>query len=337
MPDGHTAEVSQTALRQMCDCAKNAKTAARLPAIHPSMERLIHPDRNGYARRILRVQHYIADHLDRELSLEELAEVAHLSAFHFHRIFSGMTGETVKSYVRRLRIERAATLLTYTDRSVTDIGFDAGYGTPASFVRAFRGIFDQAPSAYRTMTRARSRYLTPREAAPADAFERDRIVVSGQNLSDIRLSRIPEFRAACVRHVGPYELCEPAWERLCGWAAPLGLLSERTTFVGISHDDPDVTPPELIRYDACIDIPPEITPPEDMTVRILGGVTFLTAIHKGSYRFLHDSYRWLCGKHIPENGYEYLPMQSHEHYLNTPDSVPEEELLVKICIPVRER
>ncbi|MBN2270431.1 MAG: helix-turn-helix transcriptional regulator, partial [Sedimentisphaerales bacterium] len=71
-----------------------------------------------YKERILRVLVFIQKNLDRELCLDDLAKIAHFSPYHFHRIFTGMVGESLKEHVRRLRLERAAMRLKHTDRSV---------------------------------------------------------------------------------------------------------------------------------------------------------------------------------------------------------------------------
>lgn len=79
-----------------------------------------------YQARILRVLAHIQKNLDGSLSLEELAGVAQFSPFHFHRIFCGMVGESVKEHVRRLRLERAAHRLRHGGQPVTEIALDAG-------------------------------------------------------------------------------------------------------------------------------------------------------------------------------------------------------------------
>ncbi|HEX4589292.1 MAG TPA: AraC family transcriptional regulator, partial [Gemmataceae bacterium] len=72
-----------------------------------------------YKQRILRVLVHIQQHLDEVLELEDLAGVAHFSPYHFHRVFRGMVGESVMEHVRRLRLERAAHRLKFTDEPVT--------------------------------------------------------------------------------------------------------------------------------------------------------------------------------------------------------------------------
>jgi AraC family transcriptional regulator len=68
-----------------------------------------------YKQRLLRVLVHIQQQLDRPLSLEELARLAHFSPFHFHRVFKGMLGESVQSHLRRLRLERSAARLKSGD------------------------------------------------------------------------------------------------------------------------------------------------------------------------------------------------------------------------------
>src|SRR5580704_17212537 len=100
----------------------------------------------SYKQRILRVLIHIQNHLDEAMSLEDLAGIAHFSPFHFHRIFRGMVGESVKEHIRRLRLERAAHRLKFTDLPVTRIAFEAGYETHEAFTRAFGSMFGLAPS-----------------------------------------------------------------------------------------------------------------------------------------------------------------------------------------------
>src|SRR6201991_2778528 len=89
-------------------------------------------------------------HLDGDLSLSPLAQVAAYSCCHFHRRFAGLTGLSVHRYVQLSRFKRAAWQAAFRPgASMTDIALDAGYESPEAFSRAFRQRLGQSPSAFR--------------------------------------------------------------------------------------------------------------------------------------------------------------------------------------------
>ena len=78
--------------------------------------------RQEYVRRINRVLDYVRENLADDLRLETLARVANFSPFHFHRIFHGMTGETLNVFIRRVRVETAAAKLLHSPKlSITRV------------------------------------------------------------------------------------------------------------------------------------------------------------------------------------------------------------------------
>ncbi len=103
----------------------------------------------SYNKRVLKVLVYIQQHLDNELELGDLAQIACFSPYHFHRIFKGMVGEPLKEHIRRLRLERAAMRLKSSRRQIIEIAFEAGFETHESFTRAFRVMFDDSPTGFR--------------------------------------------------------------------------------------------------------------------------------------------------------------------------------------------
>ena len=88
-------------------------------------------------------------HMHRDLALEEIAAAAHLSPFHFARLFKKLTGATPHAYLAGLRAARAQALLAETDLPVTEVGARVGYMSSSHFARAFRQATGLSPRAYR--------------------------------------------------------------------------------------------------------------------------------------------------------------------------------------------
>jgi AraC-like DNA-binding protein len=83
------------------------------------------------------------------LDVATVARIAHVSEAHFTRTFRATFGETPHRYLRRRRIERAMFLLRETDRSVTEISHQVGFGSLGTFSRTFRDIVGRSPRTYR--------------------------------------------------------------------------------------------------------------------------------------------------------------------------------------------
>ena len=70
---------------------------------------------------------------------------------------------------------------------------------------------------------------------------------------DVTLKEIEPMTVAFVRHVGPYAECGDAWKTLCANPEVCKLFGPNTQFLGLGYDDPDITEPDKIRYDALRD------------------------------------------------------------------------------------
>jgi AraC-like DNA-binding protein len=100
-------------------------------------------------RRLLRARDAMDRAYAEPLDVRAVAAVAHCSEAHFSRSFRAVFGETPHRYLQRRRVERSMFLLRETDRSVTDICFDVGFGSLGTFSRTFREIVGETPSGYR--------------------------------------------------------------------------------------------------------------------------------------------------------------------------------------------
>lgn len=300
--------------------------------------------RDEYLSRIHRVQDHVERHLAEELRLEELARVACFSPFHFHRIYAAVTGETLREFVARLRLERAASaLLRQPERSVTEVALDAGFGGSAAFARAFRAAFGVTASAFRKNGKplrkpgeeaGEGQGYGPAVGAPDGpaAGRRETTVNANQTrkaADEVRVVDLPALTVAYVRHVGPYagkpEVFERMFGRLSQWAGPRGLIGEGSRWLAVYHDDPDITPPEKLRLSCCISVPPGTTGERDVSVMEVPAGR--CAVGRFTIRGPADyaaAWNWLMGEWLPASGYQPDDRPCYEEYLSplgAPDAI----------------
>jgi AraC family transcriptional regulator len=100
-----------------------------------------------YTRRINKALEFIHQNLDQPIRLDDVAGASCFSAFHFHRIFHALVGETVNDYVSRKRMERAVSrLVRKPGLSVTDVAVAGGFSSSANFSKAFKLYFGISPT-----------------------------------------------------------------------------------------------------------------------------------------------------------------------------------------------
>lgn len=104
-------------------------------------------------RRLRRVIDYMDAHLNEDITVADLAEVAHLSRFHFLRAFKAATGVTPHRYLSARRLMRAKEMLKQGDISLADLAQACRFSSQANFSRAFRRAVGMSPGAYRRSIR----------------------------------------------------------------------------------------------------------------------------------------------------------------------------------------
>ncbi len=282
--------------------------------------------RKTYCERINRILQYINNNLDQKLDLNELANLSHYSPFHFHRIMRAYLGESLGSYIIRIRMEAAAHLLRMTALSVSEIAFKTGYDMPSSFNKAFRKRFGVSPS----------RFRSDRNINYSFEYKKQNQSIMKNLTPEPRMEILKEIRVIYATAIGRYgdENTEKAWRQVCDFAAKNGLFVQGLQMIGVSYDDPDVTDPEKCRYEACITVNETISPEGKVGVKTLNGGEYAIFKLTGPYSLLKPSYDYIFGKWIPENNIALREYPCFEKYLNDPHSTAPEKLETEIYIPV---
>lgn len=300
--------------------------------------------RAEYDRRLHRVLSFIDARLAEPLDLARLAREANFSAFHFHRIFAALTGETVAAYITRRRVETAAArLLSQPRLSILAVAMDVGFSSPEAFSRAFRKQFGCAPSAWKVRRRGErdgnskvGQVLRKAGQAPVAATRYTRRMAATKNKSlHVTVESRPEVRIAYLRYQGPFGApLNKFWgDQVFPWLARSNLLAAPK--YGISRDDPQVTAPDKCRYDAGAEIGKNFVPSTNAHIDTVAGGLYARTRYKGQPADMPAAWDRLLREWLPDSGYQLDSRHCFEYY--GPDCAGDEktgECECDLCIPI---
>jgi AraC family transcriptional regulator len=300
-----------------------------------------------YKSRISRVIKYIDDNLNKELSLETLADAACFSPFHFHRIFNAIVGETPGDFVKRLRIEKAANQLIYfNDQPITQIALNCGYSSSASFARAFKEHFNMSATAWRKygyeeLISGKSKNRKTKSKIRKVKYSGEQYFSPvnkklGRKQMNVEIKRMPALHLAYVAHLEGYNQgISQAFEKLCRWAGPRGYINQKSKFVGISLDDPDITPKDKCRYYACITVPEDVIPKGEINIMEIKEVNCAVYRFNGKEAEIKKAYNSFFKDWLPASGYQPEDQPCYEIYYQSADKNPNKKFEMDICLPIR--
>jgi AraC family transcriptional regulator len=137
-----------------------------------------------------------------------------------------------------------------------------------------------------------------------------------------------------MRHIGPYREVGRTWDKFLMFLGKEGLLGGDAQFIGISHDDPAVTPPDKIRYDACVRVGESFRAEGEIGVQIIPGGEYAVATHFGPYENLAESYAKLLGQWLPRSGRNLRSSPCFDIYLNSPENTDPKDLITDLYAPL---
>ena len=150
----------------------------------------------------------------------------------------------------------------------------------------------------------------------------------------VTIETVAPMRVAFARHVGPYNQCGLAWDKISEYLGKEGYLGPGCRFFGVPYDDPASVPAEQLRYDACITVGPDFKPAEGIGVMEIAGGTYARVTHQGPWQRFSETYGWLMGQWLPRNAQRLRDVPCFEEYLNSPENTAPEDLLTDIRVPI---
>lgn len=270
---------------------------------------------NEYSKSIHKVLKMIEEELD-FVTLEELIRVSGYSYYHFHRIFKGYTGESLKKYIKRLQLEKTLQAMQMDRENITQIAIKAGYHMPSSFNKAFKEMFGVSPSEYK------KKYAVSRIEYP--------------DIRPIRIDKLKDKEMYSLRHVGDYDDLDRPIAKFILFATEHQLLSQDFALYAIPHDNPDITDNSKLRFDICIARTKEIdiSQMDDIQHKSIKGGKYAVFLHKGNPAKIVELYDAIFGKWLYSSDIQLRDEPIFQKFLNNKYEVREEELLAEVYVPI---
>lgn len=276
---------------------------------------------NGYETRLKRVIDHIYDHPGGDLSLDQLADVAAMSRFHWHRVFRAMTGETCAQAVKRIRMHLASIALVQSQRPVPQIAAELGYRNAASFARAFADIYRASPAAFRSAGRAPP---PPTFTQPGDP-----------TMHPVEIRDLPARRIAALAHKGPYPDIGRSFQKLYASIAAAGLFGRIAHSVALYYDDPYAMASDELHSHAGVTLLEGAEAPPGLEALEIAAGRAAVLTFRGAYAGLAVAWDQLYSGWLPGSGAEAGDAAPYEVYLNDPTDTAPEDLITEIVLPLR--
>jgi AraC family transcriptional regulator len=281
-----------------------------------------------YFESLNRATQFIESNLDKKILLKDISQAAFLSEYHFHRIFKSLNGETVKEFLIRLKVERAAIRLKHSKDDIGQIAFEHGFENHETFTRAFKRYFQLTPQEYRKVIQE---VLVKKQT---------KYIQNYANLNELQVEEptikyMPDLHLAYIRHIGAYDKVASSFQRLMLWAATHFVLKLKPTTLGIVHDNPDLTDEEKIRFDACVLVNKTVQQKGEIGYKKIEGGKFAIFRYKGAYENFYAVYDYIYNVCLFEKGWELADKPALEWYIKSPPFYKPENYVTDFCVPIK--
>lgn len=264
------------------------------------------PERIGRALGVVEARLF-----DESLRASDLARAAAFSPWHFHRVFQALTGVTPAGYVRKRRFAEICRRLCTTDLPIAALALDCGFGSQATFTRAFTREIGVSPGRYR-----RVRQLAPaHDFGPLDVKEI--LARAGRNGMEPRIAHRSAFDVVgMAQHFTPATSgrIPELWTRFVARLDEIRHRRGADTYGVCLDADPAAGEDAGFGYMACVEVERIEAVPDGMMALTVPAGCYAVFTHEGHISRLKDTVKQIWGSWLPASPHRHVPRPDFEHY-----------------------
>lgn len=249
-----------------------------------------------------------------------------------------VTGESVLDCTNRLRLEKVAKLLKFSNNSIASISYECGFSSPATLSRSFKHYFGTSPSAYRKSGEIENSKIR-KELFRVDKYHCKTNEEEFKNEFPVKIVELPQRRIAFIRVSNSFEegVTLKAFKEMKEWSQKVGLFQSETIF-GMSKDDPYVTPKEKYTYEVCITIPADfaMSSEDKLETKVLPKCKYAIASVSGDFNKVATAISFLFNDWLINSSYEPEHLPGLEIFNDKENILNWEYLDMDLCIPIKE-
>ena len=280
--------------------------------------------------RLKAVRTFVETNFKHKISQAQISDIACYSYRNINRIFKAVYTESIGNCIKRLQIEASAKEILYTEKSITDIAYEAGYSDLQAFNKSFKTIYGSSPLQFRK-----------KKNAEVQLWQQTNEVNMKEHTGHInyRVETLPDLKVLYLPYHGPYDIqaIDDCWLLLLEYAEKHQLLDDKTLFLGEVIDDEDIAQPDKCRYNCTLTLAGnvEFQPAGFQYIKVLERQKYAIFSHRGSYESMEDTYDLIYGQWLIREAFEPIDKPVLELYVSGGFGAVKDELLTEICIPVK--
>lgn len=273
---------------------------------------------------------YIDEKFKEEVNIEKVEEICHYSYRNINRIFEALHHETIGKYIKRVRLEKAAQYLKYSDLGVSDIAYEVGFEDRSAFSKAFKNRFNCSPLAFRNSRESIKEIIRQSLDLEENTDRRE---------LQFEIEYLPDFEFLCLEYRGLYDDMigiKKSTKQLLDYALKKEILTDTSIFMTEIQDDNEISDRLNFRYNLGIilDQPSFLEPEGLFNIKSHKRQKYAKFIHIGPYENSADTYSKIYACWMIDVNLELADLPTIEFFPNNDEHTPPEELLTEIYIPV---